>query len=159
LGGLLYARNAEVIMCKIFIGADPAFYDTSTRSIRLHGVVTSIRLETLFWNVLTEIGRRDDMSLGQLITKLYDEISEARGEVENFTSFLRVCCLRYLSLQVTGGIPDDVSIPIRSLDADAVLAQEQASYIHGPGGLNDGTAAPARVKFVKSGRRAVPAAP
>ena len=53
-------------MCKIFISADPAFYETSTRSIRLHGVVTSIRLETLFWNVLTEIGRRDDMSLSQL---------------------------------------------------------------------------------------------
>jgi predicted DNA-binding ribbon-helix-helix protein len=127
-GGLLHARHAEVLMCKIFISADPAFYDTSTRSVRLHGVVTSIRLETLFWNVLTEIGQRDDMSLSQLITKLYDEITEARGEIENFTSFLRVCCLRYLSLQVSGGIPGDVSVPIRSLDANAVLAREQASY-------------------------------
>ncbi len=97
-------------MCKIFISADPALYETATRSIRLHGVVTSIRLETLFWNVLTEIGRRDDMSLSQLITRLYDEITEARGEVENFASFLRVCCLRYLSLQLSGGIPGDVSV-------------------------------------------------
>jgi len=115
-------------MCKIFIGADPTLYDTSTRSIRLHGVVTSIRLETLFWSVLAEIGRRDEMSLSQLITKLYDEIAEARGEVESFTSFLRVCCLRYLSLQISGGIPGDVSVPIRSLDADAVLAREQNSH-------------------------------
>jgi predicted DNA-binding ribbon-helix-helix protein len=114
-------------MCKIFIGADPAFYETSTRSVRLHGVVTSIRLEALFWSVLAEIGRRDDMSLSQLITKLYDEISEARGEIENFASFLRVCCLRYLSLQISGGIPDDLSVPIRSLDANSVLAQERAS--------------------------------
>ncbi len=128
LGGLLDACHAEVLMCKIFISADPAFYETSTRSIRLHGVVTRIRLETLFWSVLAEIGRRDDMSLSQLITKLYDEITEAHGEVENFTSFLRVCCLRYLSLQISGGIPGDVSVPIRSLDADAVLAREQASY-------------------------------
>ncbi|WP_423968789.1 ribbon-helix-helix domain-containing protein, partial [Bradyrhizobium sp.] len=148
-----------VIMCKIFIGADPALYDTSTRSIRLHGVVTSIRLETLFWNVLTEIGRRDDMSVGQLITRLYDEITEARGEVENLTSFLRVCCLRYLSLQISGGIPGDVSIPIRSLDADEILAREQASCIHGPGARNDGTTAPAHANFVTSERRAVPAAP
>jgi predicted DNA-binding ribbon-helix-helix protein len=115
-------------MCKIFISADPALYETATRSIRLHGVVTSIRLETLFWNVLTEIGRRDDMSLSQLITKLYDEITEARGEVENFASFLRVCCLRYLSLQLSGGIPGDVSVPIRSLDANSVLARERASH-------------------------------
>jgi predicted DNA-binding ribbon-helix-helix protein len=115
-------------VCKIFIGADPAFYETSTRSMRLHGVVTSIRLETLFWSVLAEIGRRDDLGLNQLITKLYDEITEARGEVDNFTSFLRVCCLRYLSLQLTGGIPGDVSVPIRSLDADAVLARERAPH-------------------------------
>ena len=115
-------------MCRIFIGADPAFYQTSTRSIRLHGVVTSIRLETLFWSVLTEIGRRDDLSLSQLITRLYDEIIETRGEVENFASFLRVCCLRYLSLQISGAIPGDVSVPIRSLDANAVLAREQTSY-------------------------------
>ena len=115
-------------MCKIFISADPACYETSTRSIRLHGVVTSIRLETLFWNVLAEIGQRDDMSLSQLITKLYDEITEARGEVENFASFLRVCALRYLSLQLSGGIPGDVAVPIRSLDANAVLAGERGSY-------------------------------
>jgi predicted DNA-binding ribbon-helix-helix protein len=115
-------------MCKIFISADPAFYETSTRSVRLHGVVTSIRLETLFWSVLAEIGQRDDMSLGQLITKLYDEIIESRGEVENFASFLRVCCLRYLSLQISGGIPGDLSVPIRSLDADTVLTRERTSY-------------------------------
>jgi predicted DNA-binding ribbon-helix-helix protein len=111
-------------MCKIFIGADPALYQTSTRSMRLHGVVTSIRLETIFWKVLGEIGGRDGMSLSQLITRLYDEIIEARGEVENFASFLRVCCMRYLSLQISGGIPTDASVTIRSLDADDVLARE-----------------------------------
>jgi predicted DNA-binding ribbon-helix-helix protein len=78
--------------------------------------------------VLAEIGQRDDISLSQLITKLYDEITEARGKVENFACFLRVCCLRYLSLQISGGIPGDVSVPIRSLDANAVLARERASY-------------------------------
>ncbi len=115
-------------MCKIFIGADPAYYDICTRSLRLHGVVTSIRLENLFWRVLGEIGRRDGMSVNQLITKLYDEIIEARGEVQNFASFLRVCCLRYLSLQILNAIPDDFSVPIRSLDANAVLARERAAF-------------------------------
>ena len=122
------SRMAEVLMCKIFIGADPVLYDTSTRSLRLHGVVTSIRLENHFWHVLSEIGRRDGMNVNQLITKLYDEIVEARGEVQNFTSFLRVCCVRYLSLQIMGGIPSDVSVPIWSLDANAVLAQERAAF-------------------------------
>lgn len=115
-------------MCKIFVGADPMLYETTTRSMRLHGVVTSIRLENLFWHVLGEIGRRDGMSVNRLITKLYDEVVEARGEVLNFTSFLRVCCLRYLSLQLMGGIPGDVAVPIWSLDANAVLARERAAY-------------------------------
>ena len=115
-------------MCKVFVCADPALYDTSTRSLRLHGVVTSIRLENHFWHVLGEIGQRDGLSVNRLITKLYDEIIEARGEVRNFTSFLRVCCLRYLSLQISGDIPGDVSIPIWSLDADAVLAGERATF-------------------------------
>jgi predicted DNA-binding ribbon-helix-helix protein len=115
-------------MCKVFVCADPALYDTNTRSLRLHGVVTSIRLENHFWHVLAEIGQRDGLSVNQLITRLYDEIIEARGEVRNFTSFLRVCCLRYLSLQISGGIPGDVSVPIWSLDADAVLAGERASF-------------------------------
>ena len=113
-------------MCKIFISADPALYDGQVRSLRLHGAVTSIRLENLFWNVLGEIGRRDGMTVNQLITRLYDEIIEAHGEIENFTSFLRVCCLRYLSLQIVEGIPRDISVPIRSLDADRVLARERA---------------------------------
>lgn len=115
-------------MCKIFVCADPAHYDTTTRSLRLHGVVTSIRLENLFWRVLDEIGQRDGMTVNQLITRLYDEIIEARGEVANFTSFLRVCCLRYLSLQTTGAIPGDVRVPIWTLDADAVLAGEREAY-------------------------------
>jgi predicted DNA-binding ribbon-helix-helix protein len=115
-------------MCKIFIGADPDLYDTSSRSLRLHGMVTSIRLENHFWHVLGEIGRRDGMNVNQLITKLHDEIIEARGEVQNLTSFLRVCCVRYLSLQVLGAIPSDVSVPIRSLDANAVLTQERAAF-------------------------------
>ena len=34
-------------MCRIFIGADPESYESRTRSVRLHGVVTSVRLENL----------------------------------------------------------------------------------------------------------------
>jgi predicted DNA-binding ribbon-helix-helix protein len=126
--GIHHGDDTEELMCKVFVCADPALYDTSTRSLRLHGVVTSIRLENHFWHVLGEIGQRDGLSVNRLITRLYDEIIEARGEVRNFTSFLRVCCLRYLSLQISGGIPGDVSVPIWSLDADAVLAGERAAF-------------------------------
>jgi len=108
-------------MCKIFISADPASYESRTRSVRLHGVVTSLRLENLHWSVLEEIAGRDCMTVAQLIEKLYDELVADRGAVGNFSSFLRVCALRYENLIAQGLIPRDAAIPIRSLDADRVL--------------------------------------
>ena len=108
-------------MCEVFISADPQSYDSRTRSVRLHGVVTSIRLENLFWQVLDEIARRDGLGVVQLIEKLYDELVAARGEVGNFSSFLRVSALRYEAMLAQGRIPADESVAIRSLDAQAVL--------------------------------------
>jgi len=93
--------------------------------VALHGVSTSIRLENMFWNVLEEIGSRDDLTVNQLITKLYDELVEAGVDDANFASFLRVCCARYLSLQLAGRIPADRSVAIRSLDPAWVLADEK----------------------------------
>ena len=81
-------------MCEIFVKADPGLYESRSRSLRLHGVVTSIRLEKIFWSVLEEIAVRDGMNTNQLITKLYDELIAHRGYIDNFSSFLRVCCLR-----------------------------------------------------------------
>jgi predicted DNA-binding ribbon-helix-helix protein len=111
-------------MCQVFISADPQLYESRARSVRLHGVATSIKLENLFWQVLDEIARRDAMRVPQLCTKLYDELVEQRGEVDNFASFLRVCCGRYLALQLSGGIPQDTSVSISSLNARRVLATE-----------------------------------
>lgn len=96
-------------MCEIYVKADPMLYECRSRSVRIHGVVTSIRLENLFWDVLAEIGARDGMTTNQLIVKLYDEIVEFRGEVPNLASFLRVSCLRYLSLVAHQPAPDTAS--------------------------------------------------
>ena len=46
-------------MCQIFVRANAQSYEATTRSIRLHGVVTSVRLENLFWDRLEEIAQRD----------------------------------------------------------------------------------------------------
>ncbi|RJG07431.1 aryl-sulfate sulfotransferase [Noviherbaspirillum cavernae] len=99
-------------MCEIFVKADPTLYESRARSIRLHGAVTSIRLENLFWNTLEEIATRDGMSTAQLIARLYDELIDYRGEIDNFTSFLRVCCLRYQSLMAGGAISTDKRLPL-----------------------------------------------
>ena len=42
-------------MCRIFAGQDPADYEYITRSLRLAGHATSIRLEATFWDILEEL--------------------------------------------------------------------------------------------------------
>ena len=42
------------------------------------------------------------MTSNQLITKLYLEAIDAAHDMGNFTSFLRVCCSRYLSMIANG---------------------------------------------------------
>jgi predicted DNA-binding ribbon-helix-helix protein len=126
-GGSANAKEQD--MCQIFVRANPQSYEATTRSIRLHGVVTSVRLENLFWETLEEIGLRDGMSVPQLLSKLYDELLEHRGDIPNFSSFLRVCGLRYRALQVDQRIPIDLSIPIRSLSPHAVLRGLRSSLV------------------------------
>jgi predicted DNA-binding ribbon-helix-helix protein len=123
-------------MCPIFINADPALYESQTHSIRLHGVASSLRLEKIFWNVLAEIGERDGMTVPQRIGRLHDELTEAGADIGNFASFLRVCCMRYLSLQTLGLIPADRSVPIRSLDAERVLDGERRRHSREPSAVS-----------------------
>jgi predicted DNA-binding ribbon-helix-helix protein len=84
-------------MCELYVKADPILYESRSRSLRIRGVVTTLRLENQCWDILAQIAAVDGMSTNQLITKLYDEVLEYRGEVVNFASFLRVSCIRFLS--------------------------------------------------------------
>ena len=84
-------------MCEIYVKADPILYELRTRSIRIHGIVTSIRLENLSWDILARIASRDGVTTNQLICQLYDEVIRQQGKVSNFCSFLRVSCMRFLS--------------------------------------------------------------
>lgn len=84
-------------MCSVYISADPILYESRTRSLRINGVLTSIRLENQFWDVLSEIAAKEGRTTNQLITTLHEELSGLRGDSANFTSFLRVCCIRYFA--------------------------------------------------------------
>lgn len=96
-------------MCQLFVGADPQLWESQTRSIRMDGMVTSVRLESMFWSVLEEIAARDDLNVPQLLHQLYNESLDEGHDIGNFTSFLRVCCLRYIDLQLRGLLTPDTS--------------------------------------------------
>ncbi len=83
-------------MCQIFAGQDPANYTYVTRSVRLGGHATSVRLEARFWELLDIISNEQGMSTPQFLSKIYEEALELRGEVSNFASLLRCACTLYL---------------------------------------------------------------
>jgi len=79
------------------IDSPDALYQSTRRSVRLRGSVTSIRLENGFWQVLAEMAEKQGCSLPQLINRLHDDLTDTQLEQRNFASFLRVVCARYLA--------------------------------------------------------------
>ena len=136
-------------MCRLFISADPSMWDTRLRSVRMHGFATSVRLENIYWLLLEEIARRDGLSVAEILARLYEELLDAHGAVENFASFLRVCCVRYLMLQLAGDISTDLRQPIAGLDVDSILARE-TRRLAGKGG---GNGAEAKRGTARQGRK------
>ncbi len=83
-------------MCEFFVKADPILYESRSRTVRIHGVLTSIRVENFVWDTLARLAADENITTNALIAKFHDEILLYRGDVLNFSSFLRVTCMRYL---------------------------------------------------------------
>jgi predicted DNA-binding ribbon-helix-helix protein len=84
-------------MCHLFAHQPQRDYESQTRSLRMGGHSTSIRLEMSFWDKLEEIAAKEGMSLAKFLTTLHDEVLDHHGEVKNFASLLRCSCLIYRS--------------------------------------------------------------
>lgn len=80
-------------MCHLFASQNPDSYVYETRSIRLNGQSTSIRLERIFWNILEQIAALEGLSVPSFISTLHREVLLMWGPVPNFTSHLRCICL------------------------------------------------------------------
>lgn len=116
-------------MCQLFIDADTALWAPQTRSFRMDGMVTSVRLEDMFWRTLETIGARDDLTVPQLLHRLYNESLDAGHDIGNFTSFLRVCCLRFIDLQLRGLIPTEERVKLSQLPATDILSLENIARV------------------------------
>ncbi|MDO5057418.1 MAG: ribbon-helix-helix domain-containing protein [Lautropia sp.] len=117
-------------MCDFYVSADPILYESRTRTVRIRGVSTSIRLENFIWDTLAGMAKDEGMTTNALIVTFHDEILQSRGDVQNFTSFLRVTCLRYLDRKC-GQLAE------RLLQAQAHVPAPAASVF---GGLGEGSA-------------------
>ena len=83
-------------MCQVFAGQDPARYAQISRSVRIGGHSTSLRLEAAFWDLLDEIASSQGISTPKFLSLLHDEALELHGDISNFASMLRTTCLLYL---------------------------------------------------------------
>jgi predicted DNA-binding ribbon-helix-helix protein len=111
-------------MCQLFINADSKLWINRTKSLRVDGVVTSIRLEEFFWDILEELSFREQVTINQTITKLYHESLDADHDISNFTSFLRVCCSRYLSLIADGELTRENKTSLANINIQNILEKE-----------------------------------
>jgi predicted DNA-binding ribbon-helix-helix protein len=117
-------------MCEYFVKADPIQYEQRTRTIRIHGVLTSIRLENMVWDILAEMAEAEHCTTNHLIVQFHDEILAHRGEVPNFASFLRVTGMRFLRRKLMelerGAVAGE---PARPNDTVAALSPPRSKVV------------------------------
>jgi len=103
-------------MCQMFAGQAKSNYEYQTRSLRLNGQCTSIRLEKKFWQILDEIAAAENTSTPLFISQLHSEVVDLHGEAKNFSSLLRCSCLVHLEKTLwPEAAPDEAGSP----DADS----------------------------------------
>ena len=75
-------------MCEFFVKADPIQYEQRSRTVRIHGVLTSIRLENMAWDILAEMAEDEGRTTDALVSLFHDRILEYSGEVEPVRIFV-----------------------------------------------------------------------
>jgi len=92
-------------MCHVYASTDSARYESTTRSVRLQGFVTSVRLENEFWQILDRLAADQSMTTARFICTLH---SEVKGDVLNLASLLRVTCAVFLHEQAAQAMLEPV---------------------------------------------------
>jgi predicted DNA-binding ribbon-helix-helix protein len=84
-----------MMMCRVLTGQSSQQFRKVSRSIRISGHSTSVRLEAAFWEALEEMAKMEGLSTSGLISQLYAEALEIYGGMSNLASVLRTVCLLY----------------------------------------------------------------
>ncbi|MGE8068617.1 ribbon-helix-helix domain-containing protein [Pseudomonas sp. NPDC089569] len=86
-----------------FVGEfDMGLAQPLSRSVRLNGFATCLRLEQVYWDILGELARINHCSVSALLSHLDREVHLRHGGVKNFSGLVRVICVVH-SLKEGGG--------------------------------------------------------
>ena len=90
------------MMCRVLTTQNSDRFTKVSRSVRIAGHSTSVRLESAFWKVLEDIAAGEGLSTSKLISELYYEALEQHGGMLNLASTLRTVCLLYQEARSAG---------------------------------------------------------
>ncbi|MFJ4195103.1 ribbon-helix-helix domain-containing protein [Pseudomonas sp. NPDC089534] len=74
-------------------GLDMALIRPLSRSVRLNGFSTCLRLEQVYWNVLGGMAEDNGCSVSALLSHMDREVLLRHGGVRNFSALVRVVCV------------------------------------------------------------------
>ena len=112
-------------MCHILSSQPAVAFSYQTRSVRLGGHATSVKLEGAFWGILEEVAAELGVPLGRFLTEMHEEVMSLSGETHNFTSLLRCACMTYVA--EIRGRPNSQALlrqPVRKLSSKGLQAAE-----------------------------------
>ena len=73
-----------------------------SRSVRLNGFATCLRLEEVYWRILERIAEVNQCSVSAVLSYVDREVHLRHGGVKNFSGLVRVVCVVFLlGTQVT----------------------------------------------------------
>lgn len=67
-----------------------------SKSVRLNGLATCLRLEQVYWNILSAIARSNSCSVNAVLSYIDREVHLRYGGVKNFSGLIRVVCVAHL---------------------------------------------------------------
>jgi predicted DNA-binding ribbon-helix-helix protein len=74
-----------------------------SKSVRLNGLATCLRLEQVYWNILAAIAHANSCSVNAVLSYIDREVHLRYGGVKNFSGLIRVVCVAHL---LKGDQPD-----------------------------------------------------
>lgn len=67
-----------------------------SRSVRLNGFATCLRLEEVYWGILERIADANGCSVSAVLSYVDREVHLRHGGVRNFSGLIRVICVAWL---------------------------------------------------------------
>jgi predicted DNA-binding ribbon-helix-helix protein len=72
---------------------DMSLVQPLSRSVRLNGYATCLRLEQVYWNILGAMAKDNSCSISSLLSHVDREVHLRHGGVKNFSALVRVVCV------------------------------------------------------------------